>query len=67
MVRITARPSNRELNSLGHTVHGRLMYADKSSACHGETSDMVHGDWRARANARRVQVKHTTVDTSRCL
>lgn len=67
MVRITARPSNRELNTLGHTTHGRLMYADKPRVCHGAIAGMINGDWRTRANARSVQVKHTTVDTSKCL
>lgn len=67
MVRITARPSARELNSLGHTIHGSLMYADKPNVCNGATSDMIKGDWRTRANARSVQVKHTTVDTIKCL
>lgn len=67
MVRITARQSARELNLLGHSVHGRLMYADKPRVCPGATSDMIQGDWRTRANARSVQVKHTIVDTMRCM
>ena len=67
MVRITARPSNRELNTLGHSTHGRLMYADKPRVCHGATSDMLESDWRTRANARSVQVKHTKVDTLSCM
>lgn len=67
MTRINARASHRELNTLGHSVHGRLMYADKSRVCHGVTAGMIKDDWRARSNARCVVVKHTTVDTISCL
>lgn len=65
--RITARPSNRELNNLGHSTFGRLMYADKPKTCHGVTEGMLNGDWRTRSNERSVKVKQTTVDTSLCL